>query len=309
MAVFLGRWAKRLSWLEVASVFKTSWMTVFRSVSWIVKYGLKHRSLSGITAIGIDEIQYQKGHRYLTVVYQIDHDCRRLLWIGRDRTRKTLLRFFKFMGKNASTIRYVCSDMWKPYVKVVAKKLPHAVHILDRFHLMSQLNKALDKIRAGEARRLKQQGYEPILTHSRWCFLKRPANLTTKQKAKLNEVLQYDLRSVRGYLLKESFQGLWEYSSPYWAGWFLDRWIGRVMRSRLEPLKKVARSFREHRQLILNWFKAKKQFSCGIVEGLNYKIKLRLKKAYGFRAYKVAEIALYHTLGDLPEPKLTHEFC
>ena len=81
------------------------------------------------------------------------------------------------------------------------------------------------------------------------------------------------------------------------------------MRSRLAPLKKVARSFREHRQLILNWFKAKKQFSCGIVEGFNYKIKLRLKKAYGFRAYKVAEIALYHTLGDLPEPKLTHEFC
>jgi transposase len=309
MAVFLSRWARRLSWREVSSVFKTSWMTVYRSVAWVVDYGLKHRDLRGITAIGVDEVQYRKGHTYLTVVYQIDRECRRLLWIGRDRTVRSLLGFFRFLGRDrASTLRYVCSDMWRPYLKVLARKLPGAIHILDHYHLVAQINKALDKIRASEARRLRHEGYEPVLTHSRWCFLKRPENLTDKQRTKLRDLLTYDLKSVRAYLLKESFQALWEYTSPFWAGRFLDGWITRVLRSRLDGLAKVARAFRKHRTLILNWFEARKQFSCGIVEGLNYKIKLSLRKAYGFRTYKVAEIALYHALGQLPEPKLTHEF-
>ena len=125
MAVFLSRWARRLSWREVADIFKTSWMAVYRSVAWVVDYGLSHRDLNGITAIGVDEVQFQKGHKYLTVVYQIDKGCRRLLWLGRDRTQKTLLRFFKFLGKDRSAgIRYVCSDMWKAYVKVLAESCP-----------------------------------------------------------------------------------------------------------------------------------------------------------------------------------------
>jgi len=310
MAVFLSRWARRLSWREAASIFKTSWMAVYRSVAWVVAYGLSHRDLSGITAIGVDEVQFQKGHKYLTVVYQIDKDCRRLLWLGRDRTQKTLLRFFKFLGKDrAAGIRYVCSDMWKAYLKVLAKKLPGAIHILDRYHLVARVNRALDKIRASEARRLRREGYEPVLKNSRWCFLKKPENLTEKQRAKLDDLMTYDLASVRGYLLKESFQLLWEYTSVSWAGKFLDAWIRRVMRSRLEPLKTVARSLRKHRALILNWFAAKKEFSSGIVEGLNYKIKLSLRKSYGYRGFNVAEVAFYHALGKLPEPELTHEFC
>ena len=309
-AVFLARWARRLSWRETADVFKTSWENVCRSVAWVVEYGLEHRSLDGVTAIGVDEVQFQKGHRYLTVVYQINEDCRRLLWIGRDRTAKTLLRFFKMMGRQRSeAIEFVCGDMWRPYLKVIARKASQAIHILDRFHLVARLNKALDEIRAGEARRMASDGYEPVLTHSRWCLLKRPVNLTDKQRIKLNDVLRYDLKSVRGYLLKESFQGLWQFASAKWAGPYLDGWVGRALRSRLQPIKRVARSFRAHRQLILNWFEADKEFSAGIVEGLNNKLKLTLRKAYGFRELETAEIALYHALGHLPEPKLTHEFC
>ena len=110
-------------------------------------------------------------------------------------------------------------------------------------------------------------------------------------------------------MLKESFQALWEYTSYHWAGVFLDAWLKRALRSRLEPIKKVARSIRAHEHLILNWFAAKKEFNSGIVEGLNYRIKLTIRKAYGFRTLQAAEIALYHALGKLPEPKLTHEFC
>ena len=309
-AVFLARWARRLSWSEVAEVFHTTWENVYCSVKWVVDYGLEHRDLSGITALGIDEVQFRKGHQYLTLVYQIDAGCRRLLWIGKDRTAKTLLRFFKMFGRQRTArIRFVCSDMWRAYLKVIAKKAGHALHILDRYHIVANLNKAVDKVRAGESRRMKQDGYEPILKHTRWCFLKREENLSDKQRLRLQDVLRYDLKTVRAYLLKESFQGLWAYVSPSWAGWFLDRWVARAMRSRLNPVKRFACSVREHRELILNWFRAKKQFSCGIVEGLNYNVKLTIRKAFGFSNLEYAETALYHTLGQLPEPQLTHRFC
>lgn len=309
-AVFLARWARRLSWKEVATIFQSSWEQVYRSVAWIVDYGLQHRSLEAVTAIGVDEVQFKKGHRYLTVVYQINAECRRLLWVGQDRTAKSLLRFFKMLGPaRTAAVQFICSDMWQPYLKVIRKKAEHAVHILDRFHIVARLNRALDEVRAAEAKQLARQGYLPVLKRSRWCFLKREENLSDQQRVKLSELLRYDLKSVRGYLLKESFQLLWEYVSPYWAGRFLDSWVTRVLRSRLEPLKVVARSIRTHRELILNWFKAKKEFNSGIVEGLNYKIKLTIRKAYGFRELKVAEIALYHTLARLPEPALAHEFC
>jgi transposase len=309
-AVFLARWARRLSWREVSSIFKTSWENVYRSVAWVVEYGLQNRSLDDITAIGVDEVQFRKGHRYLTVVYQIDQDCRRLLWVGKDRTAKTLLRFFRMIGKErTAALQFICSDMWRPYLKVIAKKASRALHILDRFHIVAKLNKAIDEVRAAEAKELAAAGYRPMLKHSRWCFLKRLENLTAAQRTRLEDLMCYSLKTVRAYLLKESFQALWEYKSCHWAGIFLDRWLKRAMRSRLAPIKKVARSIRAHQNLILNWFAAKKEFSSGIVEGLNYRIKLTIRKAYGFRTLEAAEIALYHTLGRLPEPKLAHEFC
>jgi len=307
---FLARWARKLSWKEVAESFQTSWPKVFRAVEYIVEWGLKHRDLSGITAIGIDEIKWQRGHKYLTLVYQINAERIRLLWIGKDRTVKTLLRFFRFLGKNRSQeLRYVCSDMWKPYLKVIKKKASSAIHILDRFHIMARINKAIDEVRAEEYRRMEKDGYEPLLKNSRWCLLKRKKNLTEKQEVKLKEILNYNLKSVRSYLLKEDFNGLWNYVSPAWAGKFLDRWCTRVMRSKIEPMKREAKTIRKHKQLILNWFKAKKAFSCGIVEGLNNKVKVTMRKSYGFRTLKCTEIALYHVLGNLPEPKFTHRFC
>ena len=306
---FLAHWAKKLSWKEVAESFQTSWPKVFYAVQYVVTWGLAHRDLSGITAIGVDEIQWHRGHKYLTLVYQINESCIRLLWIGEDRCVKTLLRFFRFFGKERSgQLRYICSDMWKPYVKVIAKKAAQAIHILDRYHIVARINKAIDAVRADEHRQMKKDGYEEVLKKSRWCLLKRKENLTEKQEAKLSDLLRYNLKSVRAYLLKEDLNGLWEYVSPAWAGKFIDRWCTRVMRSRIEPMKKEAKTIRRHKALILNWFKAKKAFSCGVVEGLNNKVKLTIRKSYGFKSLKCTEIALYHVLGDLPEPELTHRF-
>lgn len=307
--LFLARWARRLSWKETASVFRTSWDNVYISVRAVVDYGLKHRSLAGISAIGVDEIQWRRGHDYLTLVYQIDEGCRRLLYVAEKRTVKSLLGFFRNLGPELSSqIRYVCSDMWQPYLKVIGKKAPHALHILDRFHIVANLGKAINEIRAGEARKMRQEGYEEVLRHTKYCFLKNPDNLTPKQKLKLSDILQYDLKSVRAYFLKEAFQHFWTYRSPYWAQWYLEKWCARAMRSKLEPIKKFVKSLRKHQPLIMNYFKAKKRFSSGVVEGLNRKVNLATRKAYGFRTFNAVETALYHNMGDLPEPETAHEF-
>jgi len=199
--------------------------------------------------------------------------------------------------------------MWKAYLKVIKKKAPNALNILDRFHIVQKLGKAIDKIRAAEVKRLAADGYdEDVLKHTKYCFLKNERNLTEKQKTKLTDVLHYDLKSVRAYLLKESFQLFWNYKSPHWAEWYLDKWCARAMRSRLEPIKDFVRTIRRHQPLIMNWFKAQKQYSSGIVEGLNRKINLVTRKSFGFRSYEVLKIALFLTMGELPEPEFTHRF-
>jgi transposase len=306
---YLASWARKLSWKEVADHFHTSWDKVFRAVEYVVGWGLKHRDLSGIAAIGIDEIARRKGHNYLTVVYQIDRHMTRLLWVGKERTSASLEGFFDLLGDDKSRqLQFVCSDMWQAYLKVIKARAGQALHVLDRFHIVSLLNRAIDDVRAQEHRQLRAAGREPVLKKSRWCLLKRPENLTEKQEATLAELLRYNLKSVRAYLLKEEFDSFWDYVSPFWAEQFLDRWTTRVMRSRIEPMKKVAATIRRHKPLILNWFKAKKAISNGTAEGLNNKAKVTARKAYGFRTFRCHEIALYHALGKLPEPATTHRF-
>jgi transposase len=306
---FLAGWAKRLSWQETADAFRATWDDVFRSVKHAVEWGLAHRDLSGIEAIGVDEVQWRNGHTYLTLVYQIDA-VKRLLWVAEDRTEKSLRGFFESLtGEVRAGIQFVASDMWKPYLKVIAEQIPAAVHVLDRFHIMRNMNQAIDEVRRTEAARMKKDGYEPILTKARWCLLKRPENLTENQEIKLKELLSYNLKSVRAYMLRELFQQFWDYVNPTWAGKFLDAWCTKAMRSKLQPMKKVAKSLRRHRHLILNWFRAKGTISTGVVEGLNGKVKLTTRKAFGFRTAKCIRIALFHVLGRLPEPKFTHRFC
>jgi transposase len=312
-AWFLARWAKRMSWKEVAVHFKTSWDSVYAAVSMAVAWGLAHRDLSNVTAIGIDEVAWKRGHKYLTVVYQVDSHCRRLLWVGQERTIRTLLRFFVWFGNERTRVlRFVCTDMWQPFLKVLAYKAKRGVlsaaHLLDRFHIAQNMNKAIDQVRAHEAKRLKARGID-VLKNARWCVLKRPENLTERQRIKLADLARHNGRTFRSYLLKELFQSFWAFTNARWAGMFLDAWCAMVMRSRIEPMKKVARSLRRHRELILNWFHARGLVSLGAVEGFNNRVKLTFRKGYGFRSYDVAETALYHNLGALPEPPMTHEFC
>ena len=311
-AKYLADWAKDISWKRVAQRFRTSWQTVYRAVEIVVSYGLAHRCVKGVESLGIDELNYQTGHKYMTLVYQIDKGCKRLLWVGKGRTKKTMRRFFADMWhldrSFRKNIKVVCTDMWKAYLQVIKEKIPHAINILDRFHVMQKFSKALDQIRVQEVKRLKAEGKEPVLKHSRWCFLKRRFNLTRSQRGKLKELVEMNLNIVKAYLLKEQFHKFWEYKSPTWAGKFLTNWRELVKEAELQPMTKVAEMLQNHRELLLNYFRAKKSFNSAIVEGLNLKINLTIRKAFGFRSFQVLQTALYHQLGELPEPTFTHEF-
>jgi len=310
-AWFLARWAKRLSWTEVARVFHSTWDTVYRSVTMAVEWGRAQQNLEGILAIGFDEIQWQPGHRsFLTLVYEITAGRRRLLWIGQKRTKKTARAFFRWFGaRRTKALRFICSDMWAAYISVAAKQASKALHVLDRFHITQQMNKAIEKVRRAEVRELKQHGRPALLTHARWVLLRRPKNRTAKDRGRLRELVRHNLKAVRAMLLREEFQRFWKYRDPIWAGMCLDDWCRTVMRSRIEPMKTVVSSLQRHRALLLNWFAARGEISTAAVEGMNNKAKLTVRKAYGFRGYKCLETALYHTLGRLPEPEVTQRFC
>lgn len=308
-ALFLAGWAKLLSWQDVARRFRVNWHQVFESVRYVVEYGMAHRDLTGVRALGVDEIQFGHGHQYLTVVYQLCGEVRRLLYVGKNRDIESLSTFFDERGATwCAGISHVCSDMWRAYLHAIEKYLPEAVHILDRFHIVKLLNEAVDQVRRQEAARLRREGVD-LLKGLKYVFLKRPENLTAGQHAALQGLLNKRwLCSVRAYLWKEKFQLFWQYDSPYWARRYLWKWCKGAMRSRLTPIKKFVATMRAHEELIMNWFKAKKQFSGGAVEGMNRKVNLITRKAYGYRTFEVLQVALFHTLGHLPEPEMTHEF-
>ena len=307
--IFLATWAKRLSWKEVATIFGTSWDSVYRAIHWVVCYGVVHRDLSGIEAIGIDEIQYRRGHKYLTLVYQLDAGVKRLLYVAKDRTEASLQEFFGILDESIiQGIKFACTDMLPAYLKVLRERAPATLNILDRFHISKKFGEALDKIRAEETRQLEADGYEPILKHSRWCLLKRRENLTSKQTVKLRELLKYNLNSVKAYLMREDFNRFWTYTSPAWASKFLRDSCKRANQSQLEPMQKMATTLLKHEPLLLNWFESQ-GLSSGVVEGFNNKAKLTMRKAYGFKEFETIKTALYHQLGNLPEPKTTHRFC
>ena len=313
MMVFLARWARRLSWRETARAFQTSWEAVYRSVDWFVQWGLAHRQLEGVQAIGVDEIHWGKGLRsenFLTVIYQIDRHCRRLLWVGQRRTQATLRRGLAALGEEVvDGLRFVCSDMWKPYLQVLGAKVGHALHVLDRFHITSHLNQAVDEVRRAESSRLRGSPQAAKLKHMRWKLLRRGSRVRGHAKQRLYGLLRAKLATARAWMLKETFHDFWRYRSLTWAASFMEAWCRRALRSRIEPMRKVARMLRSHEELILNWFRAKGEISNGTVEGLNNKIRVITRRSYGFRTYHAMETALYHNLGRLPEPELTHKFC
>jgi transposase len=311
----LARWGRRISWLEVARVFRVSWDAVYRSVAWIVAYGLVHRKLEGVSAIGVDELHWGKGKRsanFVTLIYQINAGARRLLWVGQRRTQQTLARGLweleEMQEGFCQGIEVVCSDMWKAFLKVIRERLPQACNVLDPFHIAQHLNRGIDEVRRTEQSRMSK-AQKAMVKGARFQLLKRGTRVRGLARRKLHAALLALKDTSVAWVYKEAFRKFWRYRSPTWAGAWLDGWIELVRRTKLKPMVRVADMLAKHRELLLNYFRAKRQFTSAVVEGKNHKARVMLSKSYGHRSYEVLEMALYHALGELPEPPLTHKFC
>jgi transposase len=300
----LSTWAKMLAWEVVARLFDVHWSTVAGAVRQAVGYGLAHREMGDVLCIGVDELSRRKGHVYVTNVY--DLAGRRLLWSGEGRGIETMEAFFAEHGEALKDkVIGVCCDMWGPYIETLQKHLPNATLVFDKFHVVRKLLEAVDQVRREEAAELKKTN-PGLLKRTRYLWLKNPENLTDQQKARLGYLEKLNLRCNRAYLLKEAFREFWTYASAGWAKRFLNKWFWWATHSRLKPMRDFARMLRRQQNHILNYFDL--PIDNGAVEGLNNKAKVVSHRCYGFRTAKTFITALYHVLGDLPEPPMVHRF-
>jgi transposase len=294
----LAELARKLTWKETAAHFGVNWKTVAAAVKRAVDWGLKHRPWKPLHVIGIDEVSRRKGHRYLTLVYDLVR--RRLVWIGEDRQAITMERFFAWLGpRRARSIQVVCCDMWAIYIEAVKTKLPWATLVFDRFHVVQHLNRAVDDVRRQTWRQLRGEERSAFKS-TRWLWLKNPWNLRSQERRRLSALCRINQPIVRAYYLKEAFQRFWDYRSEGWAFPYLQQWLWWASHSRLEPLKRFARMIRQHILGIMAWTRLR--ISNGALEGMNNKVKVISHRAYGFRKTDTYITAIWHGCGDLPLP-------
>jgi transposase len=282
----------------VAEHFRLNWKTVEAAVEGAVLWGLAHRRWRPLHVLGLDEVSRRKGQQYLTVVYDLARG--RVVWVGRDRTTKTMEAFFAWLGpRRARSIHTVCCDMWAVYVDAVRTHLPQARVVFDRFHVSQHLSRAVDEVRRQTWRRM--QGRDKAeFKKTRFLWLTNPENLRREQRTRLSALLRLNSPIVKGYLLKEDLRRFWEYRSTAWAEGHLRQWLWRASHSHLQPFQKLARMLRTHRDGVLAWTRIR--VTNGALEGMNNKIKVISHRAFGYRTPWTFIANIYHCCGDLPLP-------
>jgi transposase len=289
LAAWLVRHTSRTA---VGQLLRIAWRTVGAIVTRVVADAdaAAGDRLAGIRRIGIDEISYKRGHRYLVVV--VDHDTGRLLWAGEGRTKKTLAAFFDLLGDDrCAAIELVSADGADWIADVVGLRCPNAKLCLDPFHVVSWASHALDLVRRevwNAARRAGQKTLAQGLSRSRYALWKNPEDLTANQQNKLAWITKTNHKLYRAYLLKEQLRQVF---APGGANRIvlLDAWLGWASRSRIEPFVDLARRIRRYRNDIANTLTHK--LTNALVEAVNTKIRLLTRIAFGFKSHQ-ALIAL-----------------
>ncbi len=291
----------------VATRHHLSWDTVKSIDKELIEHRLAKRNLKGLKQLGIDEVAMAKRHRYLTVV--TDLQARKVVWVGEGRKSRNLARFFKALPETTRRrIEVVAIDMWKAYRKSVEKWLPNAEVVFDKFHVVAHLNKTLDDVRKNEARRLDKDDGK-ILKRKRWVLLKGAENLSPEQQGTLKDLMDANENLQKAYLLKEEFRDFYrtDFKWHWRRGLFkkiaemarnaLQGWVKRAKESLLAPFVKFCRMVERHEEGILRYFV--KRVTSGLSEGMNNKIKVVKRRAYGYRDPGYFILKIYQACGKI----------
>jgi transposase len=281
-AHYVGRRCRSASVKDVAQELALDWHTVKTLEKQYMRAQLARVGTPGPKAIGIDEISIRKGHDYRIVVSDLIR--KRPIWFGgEDRSEASMGQFYDWLGEKKSRgIRLGVMDMWKPFRNVTVARAPQAAILFDKFHIMRHLGDALDEVRKAEYRRLTGRD-RSYIKGQKYTLLSRRKNLTLQGRQALRKVLAANKRLNTAYLLRESFGQLWDYEREGWARRFFENWRASLKWQRLKPYEKFAEMIDRHWDGIAAYCKPENKVSLGFVEGLNNKIRVIQRRAYGLR--------------------------
>lgn len=281
LAESIARLCDLLPIKQAAEFYGVAWHTAKRVHKHFIKERLGEVDLSDVKVIALDEFAIQKGHRYATVI--VEPQSRRVLWVGRGRGREDIRPFFELLGAQCKYIEAAVMDMWEAYEQEVRMHCKNAQIVYDLFHVCSKYGRdVIDRVRISEAKRLAntQQDHE-VIKGSKWLLLRNKQNLRHQDRIRLQELLNANKRLAIAYILKDDLKHLWDYKYEGAALNFWNQWYRRAMRSRIEPLKQFARKMNKRLHGILSH--CRYPFNTSVLEGINNKIKVIKRMAYGFR--------------------------
>ena len=279
----IGQLCREMTVKRVAELNNLSWDQVWRMEKCYMRRLLEqHPASKQLRAIGIDEISIRKGHTYAVIVADLDQ--RRPIWLGgQGRTEQDLQLFFDTMGtERCNTIELAVMDMWKPFRKATLKHAQNAQIVYDKFHIMRHLADALDQVRRSEYKRVNEKERR-FIKGQRYTLLSHKANLDIEGRRALRMLFKANKRLNKAYLLKESFGQLWDYNNPIWARKFFESWKSQLRWQRLKPFEKFAAMIERHWDGIISYCHPDHKVSLGFMEGLNNKIRVIQRRAYGIK--------------------------
>lgn len=283
-AFYVGKRCQSASILDVAKELKLNWKTVKELDKEYMQEKLNRSGEMKPKVIGIDEISRRKGHTYNIIVSDLEE--KRPIWFGgENRSKESMDLFYQELGADkCKNIRLAIMDMWKPFSKSLKEQAPQAAILYDRFHVMRHMGEALDKIRKQEYFRLSDNDQErSFIKGQKYTLLSRKKNLNLDGKRSLKLLLKANRRLNTAYVLKESFSQLWDYQSEIWARKFFDKWKESLKWQRLTPFVEFAELIERHWDGIAAYAKPENKVSLGFVEGLNNKIRVFQRRAYGLK--------------------------
>ena len=281
-AHYVGRRCRTATVQDIAKELKLDWHTVKELDKQYMKAQLAKAGQPRPKVIGIDEISIRKGHTYRIVVSDLEKS--RPIWFGgQDRSEPSLTQFFEALGKSKSEkIRLAVMDMWKPFRNATQACAPQAAILYDKFHVLRHLGEALDQVRKSEYGRLSGKDRR-FIKGQKYTLLSHRDNLSLQGRQALKTLLRANKRLNTAYLLKESFAQLWNYERDGWARRFFENWKAALKWQRLGPFEKFAEMIERHWEGIAAYCRPENKVPLGFVEGLNNKIRVIQRRAYGFR--------------------------